>query len=93
MSDSTRRLAILCSLSLATRYKRPTLDLKEQLDSAGHPVSTAKLGADLAFLSETGLVNLHQGQGDTVAELTCTGLEVVRGEIQMPGVSRPGPGA
>lgn len=89
--DAPRRLALLTHLSLATRYKLPLAGLKENLDIAGYPCSTAKLTADVVFLEETGLV--RHDVAAKVVELTCDGLEVVRGELRIPGVGRPGPEA
>jgi hypothetical protein len=89
--DANRRLAILVALSLAPKYKRPLADVRKSLDDIGYSASLAKLGADAAWLEETGLVEFDRANG--VLILTEQGGEVAGGYLDVPGVATPGPGA
>lgn len=85
----SRRLAILVALSLATRWRLTFQDLKAVVAGSGYPASTATLGADIAWLKESGLVmELDQD----LIKLTDRGLDVCQGDAVTPGVARPGPG-
>jgi hypothetical protein len=91
VTEQSRRLAILVSLSLATRYRLILSDLRAVVDGAGYPASLDRLRADVAWLEETGLVGFERPA--EIVEITARGLDVAGGYAEVPGVGRPGPGA
>jgi hypothetical protein len=89
--EANRRLAVLVSLSVATKYRLTLPDLRAVVDGAGYPASLAVIGADAAFLDETGLVEFDRASQQI--KLTERGLEVAGGYAEIPGVGKPGPEA
>lgn len=87
-----RRLVLLRALEHAAHYRANALLLRRYCQAVGHVVSADRLAADLAWLSEQGLVDLVQAQDVTVATLTTRGLDVATGSANVPGVQRPQPG-
>lgn len=87
--ESDRRRAILAALSLASAYTLPHRSLRAQVEAIGYALSLDLLRAEIAWLSEIGLVD--QLELDH-ARLTDRGLDIVLGRAKVPGVRRPEPG-
>lgn len=90
--ESDRRLVLLRGLANAAQYRANAYLLRHYCDAVGHAVSAARIEADLAWLSDCGLVTLSGEGGVTVATLTPRGLDVSTGRADVPGVARPQPG-
>ena len=90
-AEANRRLAILVALSLSTKYKLTSHDVRAVVDGAGYPASMATIGADVQWLRETGLIR-YDVEND-VLRLTDRGLDVANGTAEVPGVGKPGPGS
>lgn len=86
-----RRLVLLRGLQPAAQYRANAYLLRRFAESLGHSVSADRIEADLAWLCEQGLVDKTTAQGVTVATLTQRGLDVAKGDAQVPGVARPQP--
>jgi hypothetical protein len=91
--QQARRLALLQALEQAAQYRANAVLLKSYCEAVGHTVSSDRLEADLAWLSEQGLIGLQRGADASVAVLTDRGQDVATGRAQVPGVARPQPGA
>lgn len=89
-----RRLVILKALAAAAQYRANAYLLRSFCDQVGHTCSSDRLAADLAWLSEAGLITTDHPRADVqVATLTARGLDVADGRAEHPGVKRPMPGA
>lgn len=89
IAEADRRRAILAALSLAAAYTLPERGLRAQVEAVGYIASLDVLRADIAWLSDIGLVD--RLELDHV-RLTDRGLDIVLGRAQVPGVRRPEPG-
>lgn len=90
--EQDRRLVLLRALAAAAQYRANAYLLRRYCDAVGHVVSADRIEADLAWLSDAGLVTLGGEGGVTVATLTARGLDVSSGRTEVPGVARPQPG-
>lgn len=89
--DADRRLVILRALEEDPGYDLNEYVLRSVLEALGHTVSRDRLGADLAWLEEQGLVVVDDVAGVKVARLTGRGSDAATGRAVVPGVKRPGP--
>lgn len=89
IAESDRRRAILAALSIATGYALPYRNMRAQVEAIGYTISLDLLRADIAWLSEMGLVDPLELDH---VRLTDRGLDIVLGRAQVPGVRRPEPG-
>lgn len=87
-----RRLMILRLLAEDPGYQLNVYVLRPALQAVGHAVSHDKVGTDLAWLEEQGLVTVGEASGVTVGRLTARGADVAAGLATVPGVKRPEPG-
>lgn len=87
--NEARRLAILLALHFANGYTLPRALLRDFVERTGYVTSADKLAAEIAWLSEMGLV--EQLALDAV-RLTVRGQDHAIGRSQTPGVRRPAPG-
>jgi hypothetical protein len=90
---SARRLALLAGLAACPQYRANDVLLQKWAEGMGHPVSADRVRSDLAWLKEQELVALDAVDRLQVATLTERGLDVAEGRAQVPGVSKPKPGA
>ena len=88
-----RRLVLLRALASAAQYRANAYLLRSYCDAVGHVVGADRIEADLAWLSDSGLITLGREGDVTVATLTARGMDVASGRTQVPGVARPQPGA
>lgn len=86
-----RRLAILRTLDCAEGYAMNESVLQAALERVAHSVSRDRVRADIAWLSEQGLVesNLVADGNVMVARLTTRGQDVAAARSVHPGVRRP----
>lgn len=89
--DEDRRLVILRLLAEDPGYQLNVYVLRPAMEAMGHAVSHDKVGTDLAWLAEQGLVTVGQASGVTVGRLTARGADVAKGLAIVPGVKRPEP--
>lgn len=87
-----RRLELLRVLSMVAQYRANTALLVQYMTAAGLGAGHDMVAADLAWLSDAGLVQLQADAVPPVAALTVRGLDVAAGRTQVPGVERPQPG-
>lgn len=92
-AEEDRRLVILRHLAEDQDYTVNSSILQSALEVWGHSVSRDRLHADIAWLSEQGLVSFEEVSTVYVATITQRGLDVSLGKSAVPGVKRPGPGA
>jgi hypothetical protein len=90
--EEDRKLAILRLLSESNDYKANEYLLQSALDGVGHAVSGDRLRADLAWLADSGLLEIELVAGVQVPKLSARGLDVAQGRVHHPGVKRPRPG-
>lgn len=86
-----QRLAILQCLEPAVGYARHEYLLLEQVRALGLGVSHAAMRAELAWLSEAGLLTVDTVGEAQIARLTQHGVDAARGFASIPGVARPRP--
>lgn len=86
-----RRLLILTLLAESNAYTASADLLHAVLPNMGHAVSHDRLGTDLEWLHEQGLVSLERIGHVPMARLTSRGLDVAQGVATAPGVARPRP--
>lgn len=86
-----RRLRILSLLEMSAGYVASVDVLHMVLTRIGHAVSHDRLGTDIEWLHEQGLVDTERLGGAPMARLTGRGLDVARGLAVVPGVARPRP--
>jgi len=88
-----RRLIIVRALADDPDYSINHYVLHGLLGEFGHSVSADVVSADIAWLSEQGLITTEQaGGGMIVAKATQRGVDVGMGRARHPGVARPRPG-
>lgn len=87
--DERRRANILRFLARNNNYMASADDVRLYLNTLGTAINRHVLIADLAMLSNLGLLIL-MAEG-TAARLTSDGLDVAEGSATMPGVARPLP--
>lgn len=87
-----RRLTLLRGLQGAAQWRANAHLLNSFCEHFGHSVSRDRLAADLAWLSEQGLVLLEHPGDVTVVTLTQRGYDVADGRARCPGVKVPTPG-
>lgn len=92
LQQEDRRLAILLLLAESDAYSANEYLLRGALEGFGHNVGTDLLHTEFAWLEEQGLLRIRRSAAVTVAELTPRGLDVAKGNAQVPGVKRPEPG-
>lgn len=88
-----RRLVILRGLASAAQFRANDFLLRRYCEAVGHVVSADRIGSDLAWLEEQGLVRLEKAPLVVVSTLTQRGADVAEGRVTVPGVQRPQPGA
>lgn len=86
-----RRLVILRFLHEDPDYKLNTSVLRMALDAVGHSASRDQVETDVAWLAETGLVEVETVGNVCVVRLTARGADVATGRAVVPGVKRPSP--
>jgi hypothetical protein len=87
-----RRLVILRVLSEAPAYSANASILQTTLDELGLTASRDQVVAEIAWLTEMGLITSdHALPGVVVAKITERGHDVAEGKARVPGVKRPGP--
>lgn len=86
-----RRLTILRLLGQSDDYAANQYLLHMALPGMGHSCSDDTLLAELAWLTEQGLITSEQVGGVTVAKLTRRGDDAQAGRARIPGVKRPRP--
>lgn len=86
-----RRLAILQLLEQDPDYSINNQLLKKLLDRLGHGVGMGVLLTDLAWLETVGLLSLSDIEGCYIAVLRSDGVDAAKGELVVPGISRPRP--
>ncbi len=86
-----RRLAELALLADSTGYAAGGPMLQLALGGLGHTVALETVSSDLAWLRDSGLIELSNVAGVWIAKLTGRGLDVAKGRTQVPGVARPRP--
>lgn len=91
LTEPKRRLAILVSLSVATKYRLTLSDARAAADGCGYAASLATVGADALWLEETGLIEYDRS--NQFLTITERGLDVATGVAEAPGVGKPAPGA
>jgi hypothetical protein len=86
-----RRLVLLRMLAEQIAYKANSTVLTHRIDQLGHAMSRDQVKTQLYWLAEQDLVSLDEPvPGVLVATLTARGMEVAKGYVVAPGVSRPG---
>ncbi|MDR1063647.1 MAG: hypothetical protein LBL48_06910 [Azoarcus sp.] len=81
---ASRRMQILRALSIHTGHTAMPGALRDEMGETGYPMTLTKLMMDTAFLAELGLVAAPEA--GSIA-LTADGLDVVRGLVNLPGLS------
>lgn len=92
LMDEDRRLVILRLLVDSGDYTSNEYLLQTALQRLGHAVGGERLRADLAWLTEQGLITCEHLAGVVVASLTPRGDDIAAGRERHPGVKRPRPG-
>lgn len=87
--EEDRRQVLLVALLVSPGYKLPVRALRERADLVGYVASMDRVRTDCAWLAEQGLMTLEAD----VATLTERGSAAALGQITVPGVRRPLPGA
>ena len=85
------RLSILHCLAAMDDYAANNSIIQGVCASYGNTMTIDKLGTQLHWLKEQGLVTLDHHESYTIARITQRGLAVERGLATTPGVKRPGP--
>lgn len=85
------RLAILEILEVANGYALHEYLIIERIRALGLGTTRDTLRTELAWLEETGLLEVQEVEAAVVPRLSERGLDVVRGYAQVPGVARPRP--
>ena len=85
------RLVVLRALAEDPGYSHNEIIIANILEMMGHKVSRDRLRAELAWLSEQGLLKTEAVAGMQVATLTGRGADVASGASSCPGVKRPVP--
>lgn len=91
LQEEDRRLVILRVLHDSTDYTCNEFLLGQMVGELGHPVGSDRLRADLAWLSEQGLLTVRDTGGVQIAQISRRGADVAMGRAQVPGVKRPLP--
>ncbi len=86
-----RRLALLSLLVDSSGYQAGSPMLQLALNGLGHALALDTVTAELAWLRDSGLVDLREVGGIHIATLTGRGMDVAAGRTQVPGVARPRP--
>lgn len=86
--EPRHRLGILTTLSFEGDYRLPLRGLQGKLESIGYAETLDRIRSDAAWLVEQGLITTAL----EVATLTARGLDVLKGLVLTPGISRPAPG-
>lgn len=89
-----RRLVLLRLLDEEPGYRANSSNLHAGLYALGVAASRDDVATDLAWLRDQSLIHLEsvpEVPGLTVASIAARGQDVVRGQAQVPGVSRPSP--
>lgn len=87
-----RRLQLLRLLAESNAYTASVDVLHMVLGQMGLGVSHDRLGTELEWLAEQGLVLLKRIGAVAAVEVSVRGLDVARGLARVPGVARPQPG-
>lgn len=86
-----RRLSILKLLEQSPGYAANDSIVQTALKKFALIASRDQVKADLAWLREQGLVTTETIEHLVMATLTQRGLDVARGDAEVPGVKKPGP--
>lgn len=89
--DQHLRLSILRLLEKEGDYRANDSLLTAAVEPLGFKVSRDKMRAQLAWLSEQGLVTLEAVGHLSVVMITERGIDVALGRATAPGVQRPAP--
>ncbi|PCJ57862.1 MAG: hypothetical protein COA65_08955 [Rhodospirillaceae bacterium] len=96
--SENRRIAILCLLEGAPAYTMNDDTLYRGLAYSAQPGTLDQVRADMAWLSEQGVVRLRYPDdildaraGLMAATLTARGADIAKGMATMPGIARPSP--
>ena len=85
------RLAVLQTLEVSPGYGVHEYLILDRIVALGLGTTRDALGAELAWLAETGLITTQPIEDALVAHLTRRGADVARGLAIVPGVVRPRP--
>jgi hypothetical protein len=85
------RLAILQTLEAAPAYTLHEYLLLEQVRGLGLGTTRDALRTELAWLEETGLLEVQDLGAAVTAHLSDRGQDAAKGYAQIPGVARPRP--
>lgn len=89
-----RRLVILRTLAETSGYSCNDSILQTILVTFAHKCSRDQVRSELAWLQEQGYLTYDVLEtGTYIATITQSGIDVAQGNITVPGVKRPGPGA
>lgn len=86
-----RRLTILLLLQKSAGYEANEHLLRTALEDFGHAATQDQLRADLAWLSEQGLITIQDTAGILIAVITERGADAAAGRADVPGVKKPAP--
>jgi len=88
------RLVILRILAQTSGYSCNDSILHDALGRFAHKCGRDKVRTELAWLRDQGYLTYDVLEtGTYIATITQTGCDVASGNISVPGVKRPGPGA
>lgn len=88
------RLVILRTLAKTAGYSCNDSILQDVLATFAHKCSRDQVRSAIAWLSENGYLTYEVLEtGTYIATITQRGIDVAEGNITVPGVKRPGPGA
>lgn len=88
-----QRLSILYCLAAMDDYSTNNSIIQAVCAQYGNSMTIDKVGTQLHWLNEQGLVSLEFHESYTIAKITQRGLDVQKGLATVPGIKRPGPGA
>lgn len=88
------RLVMLRTLAQTSGYSCNDSILQDVLATFAHKCSRDQVRSALSWLSEQGYLTYEVLEtGTYIATITQRGVDVAAGNITVPGVKRPGPGA
>ncbi len=86
-----RRLMILQILEAGGNYRENEGLIQKSLELYGLTASRDVIRADLAWLADLELITVEESLGCQMAALRFNGVDVVKGRLVVPGISRPVP--
>ncbi|GAB5378979.1 MAG: phage protein [Aliiglaciecola sp.] len=89
--DEHNRLSILHCLAAMEDYSANQSIIQSVCATYGNTMTLDKIGTQLHWLKEQGLVTLDTHESYTVARITSRGLDVEKGLANVPGIKRPSP--